>query len=69
MNRLRRITLVLSTALVAVIARIVIDGPKLATGLTGALMLFLIACSAALTRQGRRLAPGASSETRRVHTR
>jgi hypothetical protein len=66
MNRLRRIILLLTVALTAVIARMVIDGPKLLGGLTGALILVLLVCSLALRRQGRRLQPGASSETERV---
>jgi xanthine/CO dehydrogenase XdhC/CoxF family maturation factor len=69
MNRLRRIILLLSVALAAVIARMVIDGPKLLGGLTGALIVVLLLCSLALTRQGVRLQPGASSETERVDAR
>jgi hypothetical protein len=66
MIRLRRISLLLSAALAAVVARMVIDGPKLVGGLTGALILVLLVCSLALRRQGRSLNPGASSETERV---
>ena len=66
MNRLRRISLLLSAALTAVIARMVIDGPKLVSGLTGAPILVLLVCSLALRRQGRRLNPDASSETEGV---
>jgi hypothetical protein len=69
MNRLRRIILLLSVALAAVIARMVIDGPKLLGGLTGALIVVLLLCSLALRRQGVRLQPGASSETERVDAR
>jgi hypothetical protein len=69
MNRLRRIILLLSVALAAVIARMVIDGPKLLGGLTGALIVVLLLCSLALRRQGVRLHPGASSETERVGAR
>jgi hypothetical protein len=69
MIRLRQITMLLSTALAAVTARIVIDGPKLVSGLAGVLMLLLLACSVALRRQGRRLGPGASSETGRSDAR
>ena len=69
MNRLRRIILLLSVALAAVIARMVIDGPKLLVGLTGALIVVLLLCSLALRRQGVRLQPGASSETERVDGR
>ena len=64
MRQLRHITLVLSTALAAVIARIVIDGPKPLFDLTGALMLLLLACSVALRRHGRRLSRGASPPSR-----
>ena len=42
MNGLRRIILLLSVALAAVIARMVIDGPKLLGGLTGALIVVLL---------------------------
>ena len=69
MNRLRQITVLLGTALAAVIARIVIDGPKLVFDLTGALVLLLLACSVALRRQGRRLDQGASSQTGRGDAR
>jgi hypothetical protein len=55
MNRLRRISLLLSAALAAVVARMLIDGPNLLGDLTGALILVLLFCSLALTRQGRRL--------------
>ncbi len=66
MKGLRRISLLLSVALAAVIARMVIDGPKLLGDVTGALILVLLLCSLALRRQGRRLQPGASSETEQV---
>jgi hypothetical protein len=69
MNRLRRIILLLSVALAGVIARTLIDGPKLLGGLTGALIGVLLLCSLALRRQGVRLQPGASSETERVNAR
>jgi hypothetical protein len=69
MNRLRRIILLLSVALAAVIARTLIDGPKLLGGLTGALIGVLRLCSLAVRRQGVRLQPGASSETERVAAR
>jgi hypothetical protein len=65
MNGLRRIILLLSVSLVAVIARMAIDGPKLLSGLTGALVVVLLLCSLALRRQGVRRRPGASSETER----
>ena len=68
-NRLRRITLLLGAALGAVIARIVVDGPKLSLDLTGALILLLLACSVALKRHGRRLNPDASPEAERVDAR
>ena len=45
MNRLRRISLLLSAALAAVVARMVIDGPKLLGDLTGALIVVLLLCS------------------------
>jgi hypothetical protein len=64
MKGLRRISLLLSVALAAVIARMVIDGPKLLASLTGALILVLLLFSLRLRQQGRRLQPGASSETR-----
>lgn len=66
MGRLRRISLLLSTALAAVLARIVIDGPGLVGGLTGALIVLLLVCAVALRRLGRRLGPGTSSNTDRV---
>jgi hypothetical protein len=66
MKRLRQLILLLGVALAAVIARMAIDGPKLLGGLSGALILVLLVCSLALRRQGRRLQPGASSETERV---
>jgi hypothetical protein len=69
MNRLRRLILLLSVALAAVIARMAIDGPKLLRDLTGALIVVLLLCSLALRRQGVRLQPGASSETERVDAR
>ncbi|HEX4673250.1 MAG TPA: hypothetical protein VH279_13330 [Solirubrobacteraceae bacterium] len=69
MNGLRRIIFMLSAALLAVIARLVIDGPKLLDDLTGALIAVLLLCSLALRRQGLRLRPGASSETERVDAR
>jgi hypothetical protein len=69
MNRLHRIILVLSVALAAVIARMVIDGPKLLGDLAAALIVVLFLCSLALRRQGVRLQPGASSETKRVDAR
>jgi len=71
MNGLRRIILLLSLALAAVVARMVIDGPKLLGDLSGALIIVLLFCSLglALRRQGVRLQPGASSETQRVDAR
>jgi hypothetical protein len=63
MNRLRRIILLLSIALAVVIAHMVIDGPNLLGGVTGALIVVLLCCSLALRRQGVRLQPGASSKT------
>ncbi|MGA2930129.1 MAG: hypothetical protein ABSG43_29895 [Solirubrobacteraceae bacterium] len=42
MNRLRRVILLLSVTLAALIARMVIDGPKLFGGLAGALILVLL---------------------------
>jgi hypothetical protein len=69
MNGLRRIIFLLSAALAAVIARLVIDGPKLLDDLTGALIAVLLLCSLALRRQGLRLRPGAPSETERVDAR
>jgi hypothetical protein len=69
MNRLRRIILLLSVALAAVIARMVIDGPKLLSSLTEALIVILLLGALALRRQGLALQPGASSETERVDAR
>jgi hypothetical protein len=69
MKGLRRISLLRSVTLAAVVARMVIDGPKLLGGLTGALIVVLLLCSLRLRRQGRRLHPGASSETERVDAR
>jgi hypothetical protein len=69
MNRLHRVIVVLSGALTAVIARMVIDGPKLLGDIAAALIVVLLLCSLALRRQGVRLQPGASSETKRVDAR
>ena len=69
MNRLRRLILLLSVALAAVIARMGIDGPKLLGGLTGALIVVLLVCSLALRRQGVRLQSSDSSETAGSETR
>ncbi len=66
---LRRIILLLSFALAAVIARMTIDGPGLLGGLTGALIVVLLLCSLALRRQGVRLQPDASSQTKRFDAR
>jgi hypothetical protein len=65
MIRLRRVGLVLGAALAAIVARMVIDGPELLAGLTGALIPVLLVCSLVLRRQGHRLRPGASSQTTR----
>jgi hypothetical protein len=62
-ERLRRISRVLGTALAAVIARIVIDGPKPLGDLAAALILVLFLCSLGLRRQGRRLGLDPSSDT------
>ncbi|MDQ1462960.1 MAG: hypothetical protein QOI08_4444 [Actinomycetota bacterium] len=69
MKRLGRITLLLRAAVAGVIARIIVDGPKLPLDLTGALMLLLLTCSVALRRHGRRLNADASSEAERVDAR
>jgi hypothetical protein len=63
MKGLHRISLLLGVALAAVIARMVIDGPKPLGGVTAALILVLLLFSLHLTQRGRRLRPGASSET------
>jgi hypothetical protein len=47
----------------------VIDGPKLLGGLTGALIVVLLLCSLALSRKGVRLQPHVTSETERVDAR
>jgi hypothetical protein len=57
MNTLRRIGLVLSAALAAVVAHMVIDGPELIGDLTAALILLLLICALVLRRQGHRLRP------------
>jgi hypothetical protein len=69
MKGLRRISLLLSVTLAAVVARMVIDGPKPLGDLTGAVILVLLLCSVALRRRGRRLHAGTSSETERVEAR
>ena len=69
MSRLRLISLLLSVTLAAVVARMVIDGPKLLGDLTGALIFVLLVWSLALRRQGRRVRPGASSKNTRVDAR
>jgi hypothetical protein len=61
MNRLRRISVLLSVVLAAVVARMVIDGPRLLGDLTGALIAVLLLCALALRRRGARVRPGASS--------
>ena len=63
MNTLRRISVMLSAALAAVVARIVIDGPELVDDLTAALILLLLIFSLVLRRQGHRLRAGASFRT------
>jgi hypothetical protein len=63
MNTLRRIGLVLSAALAAVVAHMVIDGPELVDEFTAALILFLLVCCLLLRRQGHRLRPGAPAGT------
>jgi hypothetical protein len=47
----------------------VIDGPKLLGGLTGALIVVLLLCSLALRRKGVRVQPHVTSETERVDAR
>jgi hypothetical protein len=69
MNRLRRIILLLSVTLAAVIARMVIDDPKVIGGLTGALLLVLLLCSLRLRQHGRRLHLRATPETERFDAR
>jgi hypothetical protein len=69
MIRLRRISLLLSVGLAAVIGRIVIDGPKPLGDLAGGLILALLLCSLGLRRQGRRLLPAVSSDTDDVDAR
>ena len=66
MNTLRRISVVLSAALAAVVARIVIDGPEPVDDLTAALILLLLIFSLVLRRQGHRLRAGASFRTKRA---
>lgn len=66
MNRLRRLGLLLSATLAAIVARMVIDGPDLVAGLAGALILVLLVWSLALRRQAHRLRPSASSQTKRA---
>ena len=69
MNRLHRIILLLSVALVAVIAHMGINGPKLLGAITAALIVVLLLCSLVLRRQGVRLRPSAWSEAERVSGR
>jgi hypothetical protein len=59
MKGLRRISLLLSAALAAVVARMAIDGPELVGGLTGAPILVFLVCSLALRRRGHQLHPSA----------
>jgi hypothetical protein len=66
MTTLRRIGLVLGAALVAVVTRMVIDGPGLVDGLIAALILVLLMFSLVLRRQGRRLRAGAPTPTKRA---
>jgi hypothetical protein len=54
-----QIILLPSVALAAVIARTVIDGPKLLVPITAAVTVVLLLCSLALRRQGVRLQPSA----------
>jgi hypothetical protein len=57
MTRLRRIILLLAAGLLAVLARVIIDGPTLLGGLAAALIIVLLLGSLHLRRQGNRLRP------------
>jgi len=58
MNRLRRISLLLGIVLATVVARMIIDGLKVLTALTAALVLALLVGSLRLRQLGRRVRPG-----------
>jgi hypothetical protein len=58
MNRLRRVSLLLGIVLATVVARMVIDGPKLLLAVTAALVLALLVGSLRLEHAGRRVRPG-----------
>jgi hypothetical protein len=57
MHRLRQISLLLGATLLAVVARVIIDGLTLLGGLTAALIIVLLLGSLHLGRQGGRLRP------------
>ncbi len=57
MNRLRTIILVLGATLLAIAARMIIDGLTVLNGLTAALMIVLLLASLHLRRQCSRLRP------------
>jgi hypothetical protein len=57
---------VLGAGLVAVVARMVIDGPGLVEEFMAALILVLLIFSLVLRRQGYRLRPGAPTPTKRA---
>jgi hypothetical protein len=59
MNRLRTIILVLGATLLAIVARMIIDGLTVLDVLTAALMIVLLLASLHLRRQASRLRPRA----------
>jgi hypothetical protein len=63
MNRLRTISRLLGFCLATVIARMMIDGPALASGLTAALILALLLATLRLEARGRRVRPAPSPNT------
>jgi hypothetical protein len=57
MRRLRVATWVLAAILVALIARMIVSGPKFATELSAAIIALVLIGALRLTRMGRRIQP------------
>jgi hypothetical protein len=57
MRRLRMATRLLSAVLLALVARMIISGPRFATELSAAIITLILLATLCLTRRGRRLRP------------